>query len=68
MPVNPPQLAAQRLKVSGGPVAYQNAGVLALALNRIDLSCPGRWLRVTGGMGDPTLRNIHQITKDMAHG
>lgn len=34
------QLVAQMLKVSGGPAAYRDADILALALKRIDRDLP----------------------------
>lgn len=36
------QLATQMLKVSGGPAAYRDADILALALKRIDRTLPQR--------------------------
>lgn len=36
------QLATQMLKVSGGPAAYRDADVLALALKKIDRTLPER--------------------------
>ena len=36
------QLATQMLKVSGGPAAYKDADVLALALKKIDPELPRR--------------------------